>query len=139
MCGGEPRQCSGALTSLAATLGSHKEISRLRLCFEHVTFESSQAPYAPGEKPWQIIPASPEVADDIAVALADDRFVPSGFTGLMAAYHEALATGATLPMTLADARRSIELVTAFYHSAATGTAVSLPIASDHPSYGGWRR
>ena len=131
--------CSGALTSLAATLGSHKEISRLRLCFEHVTFESSQAPYAPGEKPWQIIPASPEVADDIAVALADDRFVPSGFTGLMAAYHEALATGATLPMTLADARRSIELVTAFYHSAATGTAVSLPIASDHPSYGGWRR
>jgi len=35
---------SGALVSLAATLGSHKEISRLRLCFEHVTFESSQGP-----------------------------------------------------------------------------------------------
>ena len=30
---------SGALVSLSATLGSHKEISRLRLCFEHVTFE----------------------------------------------------------------------------------------------------
>ena len=38
---------SGALASLAATLGSAKEISRLRLCFEHVTFESSLAPYAP--------------------------------------------------------------------------------------------
>src|SRR5215472_10416785 len=131
--------CSGALASLAATLGSHKEVSRLRLCFEHVTFESSPAPYAPGDEPWQIIPASPEVADDIAVALADDRFMPSGFTGLMAAYHEALTTGAALPMTLADARRSIELVTALYYSAATGTAVSLPIESDHLSYIGWRR
>jgi predicted dehydrogenase len=39
---------SGALVSLAATLGSHKEISRLRLCFEHVTFESLQSPYCPG-------------------------------------------------------------------------------------------
>jgi len=131
--------CSGALASLAATLGSHKEVSRLRLCFEHVTFESSPAPYAPGDEPWQIIPASPEVADDIAVALADDRFMQSGFTGLMAAYHEALTTGATLPITLADARRSIELVTALYYSAATGTAVSLPIESDHLSYIGWRR
>jgi len=131
--------CGGALASLAATLGSHKEVSRLRLCFEHVTFESSPAPYAPGDEPWQIIPASPEVADDIAVALADDRFMQSGFTGLMAAYHEALATGGTLPVTLADARRSIELVTALYHSAATGAAVSRPIESDHPSYGGWRR
>src|SRR5438034_6693285 len=46
---------SGALASLSATLGSAKEISRLRLCFEHVTFESSQAPYAPGDDPWQII------------------------------------------------------------------------------------
>jgi len=77
------------------------------------------------------------VADDIAAALANDRFMPPGFTGLMAAYHEALATGGTLPVTLADARRSIE------HRA-------LPLGgdrcggepadeSDHPSYGGWRR
>jgi predicted dehydrogenase len=43
-----------------------------------------------------------------------------------------------LPVTLADARRSLELVTALYHSAATGVAVHLPIASDHPRYNGWR-
>src|SRR5205807_6569930 len=53
---------SGALASLAATLGSHKEISRLRFCFENVTFESSQAPYAPGDDPWEIFPASAEAA-----------------------------------------------------------------------------
>src|SRR5262245_58626040 len=70
---------SGALAALAATLGSHKEISRLRFCFEHVTFESSQAPYAPGDDPWEIIPASPEAGDRIMAALRDWTFVASRF------------------------------------------------------------
>ena len=42
------------------------------------------------------------------------------------------------PVTLADARRSLELATALYSSAATGAAVTMPIQSDHPSYYGWR-
>ncbi|MFL5266457.1 MAG: Gfo/Idh/MocA family protein [Stellaceae bacterium] len=125
---------SGALASLAATLGSHKEISRLRLCFEHVTFESCEKPYAAGDEPWQIIPASPEAADRIAEALSDYRSVPSGFEGLLSAYHSALMTGAALPVALADARQSLELVTALYHSAATGTVVNLPIGPAHPHY-----
>src|SRR6266566_7387735 len=57
---------SGALVSLAATLGSHKEISRLRLCFEHATFENSHAPYSPGDDPWEIVPASREAEGRIA-------------------------------------------------------------------------
>ena len=129
---------SGALASLAATLGSQKEISRLRLCFEHVTFESSQAPYSPGDDPWDIIAASREAENRIAEELASDPFVPSRFEGLMGAYHAALATGCALPATLADARRSLELVTALYHSAATGTVASMPIEAGHPLYGGWR-
>jgi len=43
-----------------------------------------------------------------------------------------------LPVTLADARISLELITALYHSAATCAEVTLPIERDHPSYGGWR-
>jgi predicted dehydrogenase len=128
---------SGALASLAATVGSHREISRLRLCFEHVTFESSLAPYSPGDDPWQIIPASPEVGQWIAEALADYRPLPSRYEGQFDAYHEALTTGAPLPVTLADARISLELITALYHSAATGVPVTLPIEPDHPSYAGW--
>jgi predicted dehydrogenase len=103
-----------------------------------VTFESSQKPYAPGDEPWQIIPASPEAADRIAEALASHRCLPSRFEGLMSAYHAALTTGGALPVTLADARQSLELVTALYHSAATGAVVHLPIAPDHPRYNGWR-
>ena len=31
----------------------------------------------------------------------------------------------------------LELLSALYHSAATGTPVELPIASTHPAYRGW--
>jgi predicted dehydrogenase len=129
---------SGALVSLAATLGSQKEISRLRFCFEHVTFESSLLPYLPGEDPWQIIPSSPESGARIDEALADFAAVRPGFEGLMNAYHAALESGGPLPVTMADARRSLELITALYHSAETGEAVSLPIGPGHPKYGGWQ-
>jgi predicted dehydrogenase len=129
---------SGALASLAATLGSQREISRLRFCFEHVTFESSQAPYAPGDDPWEIIPASDAAAARIAEGLRDWEFVPSRFNGLMAAYHAALESGTELPVTLADARQSLELVTALMYSGQTGAPVALPIDSAHPKYRDWR-
>jgi predicted dehydrogenase len=129
---------SGALASLAATLGSHREISRLRFCFEHATFESSQAPYAPGDDPWEIIPASDAASARIAEGLRDWTFVPSRFNGLMAAYHAALEGGADLPVTLADARQSLELVTALMHSGETGAPVDLPIDAAHPKYRDWR-
>jgi predicted dehydrogenase len=108
------------------------------LCFEHVTFESSQAPYSPGDDPWEIVPASRETEDRIAEALTGHRFVSSRFEGLFGAYHAALTSGGPLPVTLADARRSIELVTALYHSAETDTVVRLPIDPEHPKYHGWR-
>ena len=128
---------SGALASLAATLGSHRELSRLRFCFEHVSFESSRAPYSPGDDPWDIVPASREAATRIADLLAAHEFVPSRFAGLMGAYYAALTTGNALPVTLADARCSLELATALYHSAATAGVVNLPIEAGHPSYNGW--
>jgi len=128
---------NGALASLAATLGSQREISRLRLCFEHVMFESRTAPYSPGDDPWEIIAASPETEARIAGALAGQRAVPSRYEGQFADYHTALTTGAALPVSLADARASLELATALYHSAAAGAMVTLPIAAGHPSYHGW--
>jgi predicted dehydrogenase len=129
---------SGALVSLAATLGSQTEISRLRFCFENVTFESSLAPYSPGDDPWQIVAASPEIEAKIAAALQDWRLVPSRFEGLMPRYYAALEAGSEFPVTLADARRSLELVTALFYSGETGQAVSLPLGPSHPRYDGWR-
>jgi hypothetical protein len=51
--------------------------------------------------------------------------------------HRALAGVDALPVTLEDARRSVELLTAAYWSARTGEAVALPIGPDHPFYDGW--
>lgn len=127
----------GSLASLSATLGSQKEITRLRFCFENITFESTPGPYNPGEGPWQILPASEEVGQRIEAAL--DGWVPvrSRFEGLFAAYHAALEGEAAFPVALTDARRSLELLTAMFHSAATGEVVRLPIGADHPRYSGW--
>ena len=129
---------SGALASLSVTLGSAREISRLRLCFEHVTFQSALSPYAPADDPWQIIPASAAAARAIDAALRGRPFVQSRFAGLFAAMHEALVTGGDLPVTLADARASLELVTALYHAAETKAPVTLPITPSHPKYRSWR-
>ena len=128
---------NGSLASLSVTLGSARELSRLRLCFEHVTFQSALEPYAPANDPWHIIPNSKAAATAIDAALADWRFVPSRFAGLFAAMHTALVDDSELPVTLQDARNSLELVTALYHSAEQCLPVDLPLRPDHPAYGSW--
>ena len=128
---------SGALASFTATLGSQEEISRIRLAFEHITFESDHAPYQPGTKPWRMITADPDVEARVKTLLADWKYVPPRYDGQFGRYYEALASGGPLPVTTADSRRSLEIVTAFYHSSETHTDVELPIGPEHPKYKSW--
>jgi predicted dehydrogenase len=128
---------SGALASLTATLGGQDEISRIRLVFENVTFESDHEAYSPGAKPWKIIPANAEVADRIKALLADWQDVAPRFTTQVARFYQALESGGPLPVTSADSRRALEIVTAFYHSSETHTEVTLPIGPAHPKYKSW--
>jgi predicted dehydrogenase len=127
----------GSLASLSATLGSAEEISRLRFCFEGLTAESNHAPYHASGEPWRFIPRGAEHASRIDTALADFKPQEEGFARQFALFHEALETGGPLPVAIEDARHSIELAAAFYHSAATGTDVELPLRPDHPTYRGW--
>jgi len=129
----------GSLASLAVTLGSADDTSRLRFHFENLTAQSSLAPYTMTAEPWTFIPSGDTSARRIAEALADFKSAPEGFVGQFQRFHDALMHGAEIPVTLADARTSLELLTALYHSAATGTEVELPIASTHPAYRGWLR
>ena len=128
---------SGALASLTATLGSADDMTRIRLSFENVTFESDHAAYNPGDKPWKIQPRNPETAAAIDALLGDWKHVPSRFQTQMARFHDALEGKAPLPVTSADSRRSLELVTAFYHSSSTNEDVALPIGPGHPLYASW--
>jgi predicted dehydrogenase len=128
---------SGALGSFTASLGSADEITRLRLAFENVTFESDHSPYQPGTKPWNIIPRSDETAQRIVNLLADWKPVAPRFTTQMARFYDALTGTGPLPVTSADSRRALEIVTAMYHSSETHQEVRLPIGPDHPKYASW--
>jgi len=128
---------SGALATLTATLGSARETSRLRLSFEHLSAESSTRLYQPGSEPWTFEPGTPADAAAIDAALEGFEPGPELYAGQFAAFHRAIVEGEPPPVTVADARGAIELVTAIYHSSRSGEPVDLPIGSDHPLYAGW--
>jgi predicted dehydrogenase len=129
---------TGALVSSSSTLGSAREISRLRFCFEHFSVESSLSPYDPGAEPWRYTYASGAVEARIREALTAFTLPAPGYTGQFEGLYDALAEGSPLPVSVLDARRALELVTAFYSSSRTGRAEQLPIGSDHPGYADWR-
>ncbi len=127
----------GSLASLSATLGSRPEISRLRFCFEHLTAQSSLSAYQPSFDPWTFTAASVERQAEVDAVLRDFAAGPELYAGQFARFHAALAAGGELPVTLADARASLELLTAMYQSARTREPVTLPIGREHPSFAGW--
>jgi predicted dehydrogenase len=128
---------SGALASFTASLGSADEITRIRLAFDNVTFESDHEAYNPGAALWKILPRNDETRSRIEELLEDWTPVPSRFQTQMAWFHTALETGGPLPVTSADSRRALEIVTAFYHSSRTHEEVEFPIGKNHPLYHGW--
>lgn len=127
----------GSLASLTATVGSAHEISRHRFCFQGFTAESNTQPYNNSKEPWTFTADTPELGEQIEAALR--RFVPlpERFTGQFYRFHHALVHGTELPVTVADARASLELITAMYHSSFTGQVVELPLGPDHPRYASW--
>lgn len=128
----------GSLASLSVTTGSAVEISRHRFCFSRLTAESNTQPYNNTADPWTFAGDSPEVERQIEAALAHFEPLPEGFEGQFYRFSDALQRGVELPVTLSDARASLELITAIYHSAQTGQPVVLPIGKDHPKYAGWQ-
>ncbi len=127
----------GSLATSSVTLGAEEDMSRLRFCFEGLTAESGRSPYNPGTTPWHFTAAEPERQAAIDAAVAEVTPGLERNAGMFLRLHKALAEGGRPPVTIADARPSLELLTAAYHSARTGTAVELPIGRDHPLYEGW--
>ncbi|MCU1497510.1 MAG: oxidoreductase domain protein [Acidimicrobiales bacterium] len=130
------RWADGSLATLSATLGSTVELSRHRFTFEHLTAESGTAPYTNSFDPWQFTAAP---GHEAAVAAVLDRFEPGSedYIGQFERYADARSTGGPLPVTLADARGMLELVTALYVSSREEHEVTLPLAHDDPALDGW--
>lgn len=129
----------GSLCSLSVTTGSAHEISRHRFCFSNLSAESNVRPYHNTFEPWTFTADSPEMEQRIQETLS--RFVPfpERFAGQFYLYAHAMRNHTALPVTLADARAALELITAIYYSAHTHEAVDLPLPSSHPYYAGWRK
>jgi predicted dehydrogenase len=128
----------GSLASLSVTTGSSKQISRHRFCFSNLTAESNHEPYRNTADPWTFTGDSPEIEKQIEETLSNFVPRPDGFAGQFYSFHQALQNDTEFPVTLADARASLELITAIYHSAETGQVVELPIGKDHPKYANYR-
>lgn len=128
---------NGALVTLSVTLGASDEMSRERFVFSGLTAESNRKPYASSGDPWVFTADTPEIKAQIDTELARFQPLPEGFPGQLWRFYHAIQDGSELPVTLTDARRSLELATAMYDSMRTGQAVQLPIGQEHRLYKGW--
>jgi predicted dehydrogenase len=99
--------------------------------------ESNTRPYTNSGDPWTFVGDSPELDDRIAATLAKFEPLPEHYAGQFYRFYDALRDGHDPPVTLADARVALELITAMYYSAETGQGMSLPIGTDHGRYASW--
>ena len=127
----------GSLATVGATLGSSQEVTRHRFHFAELSAESGTEAYTSSSEPWVVTPDSPESAARIEAAMTTFAPGAEGYVGQLERAAAGLAGGGELPVTLDDARRSLELLSALYTSAREREEVALPITADHPSYAGW--
>jgi predicted dehydrogenase len=127
-----------SLASLLLTTGSSQEISRHRFCFSGLSAESNTHPYNNSSDPWIFTSDTQKRRKQINETLSHFTPLSEGYIGQFDRFHQALQQGMAPPVTLADARASLELVTALYDSIQTGKAITLPISRDHPKYVGWQ-
>ena len=128
---------SGALATSSVTLGAAGDATRLRFCFEGLTVESGDAPYAPAEDAWTFTARDPGRQAEVDEVLATVASPRSGFAGFLEAVADALAGDASRAVDTAAGRASIELVAAVYLSAREGRAVALPLGAESELYAGW--
>ncbi len=128
---------SGALATLSVTLGSPQPSSRLRIVAENVTITSADTPAITAAAPFTFAPRENTDSTWLDTLLAQAPQGPEGFAEQFRRFAATLAHGAPLPVTMAEARHSLELATAIYHSSKTGQRVTLPLPSTHPAYYGW--
>ena len=131
------RTADGALLTMNVTLGAASESSQLVWHFDNVTITSSSEAYDPAAGPWNFEFRRSAFAQEAEQVWADLEPSPTLYAGQFQGFVDAIADGGDAPVTLADARASLELVTAWYHSARTGSVETLPLPAVHPARSSW--
>ena len=127
---------SGALGQILATVNCQDNRSRLEVYGTALHAVSSEDAYQSTKDPFRLSAADPAYLE--SVQREADELVPSGppylQVGMMEDFVDALEEGREPLVTVAECRRSLELVTAMYRSAMTGETVSFPIEKTDPFY-----
>lgn len=114
---------SGAVATVINSLLSPRQTSYLRFDFEHATVELEHL-YGYADDNWSITPAPGHEDAIAAVWPAGSTGRPSGHAAQLGAVFDALESGVEPPVTIADARATLELVAAIYASAFTRAPVA---------------
>lgn len=127
---------SGALGQILATVNCQDNRSRLEVYGTALHAVSSEDAYEPTKEPFHLSAADPAYLE--SVQREADEAVPSGppylHLGMVEDFVGALEERREPLVTVAECRRSLELVTAMYRSAMTGETVSFPIEEMDPFY-----
>jgi UDP-N-acetyl-2-amino-2-deoxyglucuronate dehydrogenase len=127
---------SGALGQVLATVNCQDNRSRLEVYGSRLSAVSSEDAYQPTKEPFHLSATDPAYLE--SVQREADELVPSGppylQVGMMEDFVGALEEGREPLVTVAECRRSLELVTALYRSAMTGETVRFPIEKTDPFY-----
>ncbi|MDX8036630.1 Gfo/Idh/MocA family oxidoreductase [Lentzea sp. BCCO 10_0856] len=123
----------GTVASVVNSVLSPRETSELRFDFDRATVEVEHL-YGYTDAHWTVTPA-PGHDDVVARWREEQSGMVSGHRCQMAAFLDALDSGETPPVTLADTRNTMEFIAALYASAFTGTVVKAgQIGPDSPFY-----
>ena len=131
---------NGTLVTSSITLGAANDTSRLRFCFDGLTAESGASPdkpYSPADDEWHFLPRSPVTQAQIDEVLAKVEEPQSWYAGMFDEIANKLDGSASDEVTLSDARKSLEFVTAVYDSSRQNKNIKLPIDKDNPLYHSW--
>jgi len=127
---------SGALGQVLATVNCQDNRSRVEVYGTALHAVSSEDAYQPTKEPFRLSAADAGYQESVQQE-ADDM-VPSGppylQVGMVEDFVGALEERREPLVTVAECRRSLELVTALYRSAMTGEVVSFPIEKTDPFY-----
>ena len=131
---------NGTLVTSSVTLGAANDISRIRFCFDGLTVESGaspEKPYNPADDEWKFLARDPVTQNQIDEVLSKVKKPKSWYAGMFEEIANNLDGITSDEVTLLDARKSLEFVTAVYDSSRQNKNISLPIDKDNPLYNSW--
>jgi predicted dehydrogenase len=130
------RLADGGMASVNVTSSSHRETSQIQFVCERLVAFSNHEPYAAAQWPWSFHSEDPPTTEAIAAIVARPRpeREENAHLAQIRDFLDHLEHGENGPVSLAEARRSLEVIAGIYKAGFTGRPAELPLRPDDPFY-----